>query len=68
MTDALEALLERWTNDTTFRDEYDADPEQAIRSAGLELSDEDWRAIREAKFELTDGLLPARVNKPRVRF
>ncbi len=66
--DAMKELLDRWTNDSDFREQYQADPEQAIRSAGLELTDEDWLAVRSADFELSDAALAERINKPRVRF
>ena len=66
--DAMKELLDRWTNDSGFGEQYQADPEQAIRSAGYDLSEEDWQAVRSADFELSDAALAERINKPRVRF
>ena len=66
--DSMKQLLDRWTNDPGFRDQYHADPEQAIRSAGYDLSEEDWQAVRSADFELPDAALAERINKPKVRF
>lgn len=62
----MQELMDRWTNDPDFREQYQADPEQAIRSAGFNLSDEDWKAVRTANFDLSDGRLPERINKPRI--
>ena len=66
--DAIQQLLDRWTNDPEFRATYQADPEKAIRSAGFDLSDEDWQAVRATNFDLADGKLAERINKPRIRF
>ncbi len=66
--DSMAQLMDRWTNDAAFRAQYEADPEQAIRAAGLDLSEEDWQTVRSANFELSDGALSERINKPRVRF
>lgn len=64
--DAMQELMDRWTSDADFREQYQSDPEQAIRSAGFNLSDEDWQAVRSANFDLSDGRLPERINKPRM--
>lgn len=66
--DAMEQLLDRWTNDAVFRQQYQTDPEGTKRSEGFDLSDEDWEAVRSGGFDLSDGVLAERINKPRVRF
>ncbi|HEY7037039.1 MAG TPA: Os1348 family NHLP clan protein [Thermomicrobiales bacterium] len=63
----LDVLLDRWLNDPAFRDGLGSDPESAIRASGIDLSAEEWDALRAAKYDLSDGALAERVNKPRLR-
>lgn len=63
----LEMLLDRWLNDTAFRDGLESDPESAIHASGINLSDEEWKELRAANYDLSDGALAERVNKARMR-
>lgn len=66
-TNGLTELLDRWLTDDAFRDAFTADPEVAIRVGGFTLTDDDWTALRTAEWNLSDGVLTARTNKPRTR-
>lgn len=63
----MEQLLDRWLNDTAFRDELQRDPEATIRATEIALTDEDWQVLRAANYDLSDGALAERVAKPRAR-
>jgi hypothetical protein len=60
---AIADLYDRWSSDSAFRDRLEKDPDSAIRESGLTLDDEDLQALREAKFDLSDGSLAERINK-----
>ena len=64
--DTFAELVERWTNDPGFRERLRADPEGTVREAGLELDAEDLAALHAADWDLADGDLAARINKPRA--
>ena len=51
-------VIERWANDEQFRDDFRADPEAALRDSGIELTDEEWEAVRTTD-HLRDGRRPA---------
>jgi predicted ribosomally synthesized peptide with nif11-like leader len=59
----LETLLEKWTEDAAFRRALRADPEAAVRGAGLTLDEEGWQALRGVDWNLSDEELSARASK-----
>ncbi len=63
---ALQELLTRWLNDVTFRDAFQADPQQAIQSSGLDFAPDELAALEAAQWNLSDGALAERVSKPRL--
>ena len=63
MSEGLEQLMDRWTSDAGLRTRLQSDPEAAIRETGIELDNEDWEALRSARFDLSDSALSERVNK-----
>jgi predicted ribosomally synthesized peptide with nif11-like leader len=58
--ESIEALVEKWMEDPSFRSAIRQDPEGAIRSTGLELTDEEWAAVRGIDWSLSDEELSAR--------
>ena len=60
--DAFGAVMDKWLNNTTFRDTLRADPEGTVRALGLELSPEQWTALRR-QLALPDEQLQARISK-----
>lgn len=60
---SIETLMDRWTNDSTFRDEMRADPQGTVRRAGVELSAEETAALNQMDWSLADEELQARVSK-----
>jgi hypothetical protein len=60
--ESLEMLVEKWTDDTTFRSAVRKDPEGAIRATGLELSADEWAAVRNFDWSVSDEELTTRAN------
>jgi len=60
--ESIEALVEKWTEDTSFRAAIRKDPEAAIRATGLELTPDEWVAVRNFDWTLSDEELTARAN------
>jgi hypothetical protein len=58
--EAVEALMERWMDDNAFRLAIRTDPEATIRATGLELSPEEWAAVRNIDWSLSDEELTTR--------
>ena len=61
--EALEQLIERWMEDDAFRTAIRKDPEGTIRATGLELTAEEWQAVRNLDWSLTDEELSTRASK-----
>ena len=57
---SIEALVEKWMEDTSFRSAIRKDPEAAIRATGLELTTDEWAAVRNIDWSLSDEELTAR--------
>ncbi len=60
---AVEALIDRWTNEPAFRERMRQDPEGAVRAAGVELDEEEWAALRAVNWRASDEELQALVTK-----
>jgi len=61
--EAIEELVERWMDDATSRAAVRQDPEGAVRSTGLELSEDEWAAVRGIDWSLSDEELASRASK-----
>jgi hypothetical protein len=60
--ESIEAIVERWMEDTSFRTAVRTDPETAIKSTGLELNSDEWAAIRNFDWSVSDEELTTRAN------
>jgi hypothetical protein len=60
---AVQTLVDRWLNDNAFRSALRANPEGAVRGAGIELDASEWAALRSINWDVSDGELEARLNK-----
>ena len=61
--ESIEELVERWMEDTTFRSAVRKDPVGTIRATGLDLTPEEWAAVRNLDWTLSDEELSARASK-----
>jgi len=59
----VEILLDRWESDLTFRAAIRTDPEAAVRTSGVSLSDDEWAALRAIDWSQSDEALSARASK-----
>lgn len=60
----FDGLVEHWSKDEQFREDFRADPEAAVAGAGVRLTDEEWDTIRSFNPALlTDEALQERVSK-----
>jgi predicted ribosomally synthesized peptide with nif11-like leader len=58
--EAIETLVEKWMEDTSFRSAVRQDAAAAIRATGLELTTEEWAAVQNIDWSLSDEELSAR--------
>jgi hypothetical protein len=61
--DAVETLMDRWINEPGFRAEMRANPEGAVKAAGIQLDEDELAALKAVDFNLADEELQARVSK-----
>jgi hypothetical protein len=61
--EAIEELIDRWMDDPAFRAAVREDPEGTVQSTGLELTADEWAAIRSLDWTLSDEELSSRANK-----
>jgi hypothetical protein len=60
--ESIESLVERWMEDTSFRAAVRTNPEAAIKSTGLDLSADEWAAVRNFDWGVSDEELTTRAN------
>lgn len=60
--EAVGKLIDQWINDPEFRRQMRADPADAVQRTGAELDANEWAALRNVDWNLTDEQLRARVN------
>ena len=61
--EGVETLMDRWLNEPAFRAEMRSNPEQAVKSAGVDLDEDELAALRNIDFNMADDELQARVSK-----
>jgi predicted ribosomally synthesized peptide with nif11-like leader len=59
---AIEALVEKWMEDSAFRSAVRQDPAAAIRATGLELTSDEWAAVQNIDWSLSDEELTTRTS------
>ncbi|HMS40831.1 MAG TPA: Os1348 family NHLP clan protein [Pyrinomonadaceae bacterium] len=60
---AVETLMDKWMNDTNFRDELRTDAEGTIKATGFDLDADEWAAVRNMDFSQSDEELMSRASK-----
>jgi hypothetical protein len=58
----IELLLDRWMNDSAFRDQMRADPEATVRATGAALDEDEWAALRSVDWTQSDEELQSRLS------
>ena len=59
--EALEQLVQRWTDDSEFRAALQRDPEGAIERAGYQLDEQEWAVVRDTDWSQPDDALRTRM-------
>ena len=59
---AVETLIDRWMNEPDFRAALRKDADAAVHASGVELTSEEWDALRRIDWTLSDEELQTRVN------
>jgi hypothetical protein len=63
---ALAQVMDRYTNDPTFRTELKTDPQGAIERSGIQLDPKEREAVENIDWSLPDEQLKERVSKIRA--
>ena len=61
--DGVDRLVDKWLNDTSFRDQMQRDPEGTAKRCGITLSAEEWTTVRNVVMTTGDEALRARISK-----
>jgi hypothetical protein len=61
--EAVTTLIDRWTNEPGFKDEFRADPHGTIVAHGIVLTPEEEAAVKNMDWHGTDEELSKRVSK-----
>jgi hypothetical protein len=60
---ALEQVMDRYTNDPAFRDQMRSDPVGTIERGGFDLDESEREAVQNMDWSLPDEQLKERVSK-----
>lgn len=61
--EAIGGLIDKWLNDPGFREAFRQDPEGTVKKTGVRFSKEEWMALRQIDWTLSDEELRSRVSK-----
>jgi hypothetical protein len=64
--EAVATIIDRWTNEPGFKDEFLANPHGTIVSHGITLSPEEEEAVKRMDWTGSDEELAQRVSKMRA--
>ena len=59
---SVELLLDRWMNEPAFAVQLRKDPEGTVRAMNVELSEDEWAALRRVDWRLSDADLKLRAR------
>ncbi len=59
----IEILMDKWMNEPAFREELKANPEDAVKNAGVTLSDDEMQTLNNVDWSLSDEELQSRISK-----
>ena len=66
MTDNMQAVLDRWTEDPSFREGMRTDLDGTLKGAGIELDDDTVGQLRAVDWSQADAELEQLVEKLRM--
>jgi len=59
--EALEQIVQRWTDDLDFREALQRDPDGTIERAGYQLNEQEWAVLRDTDWNQSDEDLRTRM-------
>ncbi len=59
----VSTLMEKWMNDDAFREGIRKDPEGTIKATGVNLDEEQWKAVRSINWNSSNEELATRASK-----
>lgn len=59
----VEALIDRWMNDSKFRDALRTDPDAAVAATGLQLDPDEQAALASMDWTMSDSELQQRISR-----
>ena len=66
MTNAMQTVLDRWTEDPSFREGMRSDLDGTLKRAGIELDDDTVGQLRAMDWNQSDAELEALIEKVRT--
>ena len=66
MTDNMQAVLDRWTEDPSFREGMRTDLDGTLKGAGIELDDDTAGQLRAVDWSQSDAELEQLIEKYRM--
>lgn len=61
--ESVEELIDKWMSDKEFRADIRKDAEGAVRRLGMDLTEEEWAALRNVDWSLSDEELKSRISR-----
>jgi hypothetical protein len=58
-------LIDQWMADANFRESMRKDPQAAIREMGIQLTDDELKALSQIDWQLSDEELQTRISRGR---
>jgi hypothetical protein len=63
MAGGVDGLVDRWLNETGFKERLLDDPDKTVSAAGIKLSPDEWASLRNTLVSMSDEELRPRVSK-----
>ena len=60
---AVGKLMDKWVNDSRFREELRKDPQGTVQKTGIQLTPDEWQALQKVDWAQSDEELKTRLSK-----
>ena len=68
MTDPMQTVLDRWTEDPSFREGMRTDVDGTLKGAGIELDDDTAGQLRAVDWNQSDAELEQLLEKAKIQY
>ena len=59
----VDQLVDKWLNESGFREKMKQDPEGTVKGSGIRLNAEEWATVRNVVMTTSDEALQKRISK-----